>query len=111
MRRVTGQEDPTHPVGRHLALVAVEPGQPPRVVHTEIAAKRSPSDLADLGQIRRRGILHLIVPVPGEDPIPTLAERGHEGETVAHSVHREHVVRRGAQPYVRQHDRLRATGK
>ena len=91
---------------RHLALVAVEPGQPARLAHAEVGAQGAPGDLADLVQLERRGVVDLVATVPGEHAVPAVAERGHEGERVADPVDGQHVRRRGAQPDVDQHHRL-----
>ncbi len=106
MRGIPGQEDPAHPVLRRLPLVAVEAGQPAGVVHAEVGAQGAAGGLADLVERKRHVVGDGVAAVPGEDPVVAVAERGDEGERVAHPVDREHVGGRRSDQHVGQHDRL-----
>jgi len=56
--------------------------KPAWVVHAQVSAQRSGGDIADLGEVERRGGGLLVAPIPGKDPIPAVAIRCDEREAV-----------------------------
>jgi hypothetical protein len=75
-------------------------------VHAVVGAKHAPGDLPDLLQLDGRVIGQLPAPVPGNDPIPPVAEWGDEYKAVTSRVDGQHLLRRLAESHVGQHDRL-----
>ena len=86
VRRVAREEDPADPVVRGLALVAVEAGDPARVMHAVVGAEGAPGDLADLVQLDGALSGTLVAAVPADDAVPAVAEGGDEREGVADRV-------------------------
>ena len=106
VRGVAGQEDAARAVGVDLSLVAVEPRQPPRVVHAVVVAQHATRDVSDLVQGHGCRIGSLVVAVPRDDAEIAVTERCDEGEAVFVGVHGEHVARRRLQAHVGQHHGL-----
>jgi hypothetical protein len=71
MGGVAGEKDPTGPVLRHLAFVAVKPGGPPRVMHPDVGAQRPPHGGPQLIEVHWGVVGQLVMPVPGDHAVPT----------------------------------------
>lgn len=105
VRGVPGEEDPAGAVGRHLAFVAVEAGDPAGVVHAVVAAEGAAGDLAHLVQLDRVAVGGLVRVTPAHHAVPAVTEGRDEGEGVAHAAHRQDIARLLGQPDVGQSHR------
>jgi len=80
---VASKQDAAQAVPGHLALIAVEPRHPPRIVHAVVGAERRADNVADFAEADRRVLGHLVVLAPGDDPVQAVAEGHDQGEGIA----------------------------
>ncbi len=103
---VAGEEDVAVAVGGHLALVGVEAGDPPGVVHAEVGAEGAAGGLLDLLEVDGVVVGLLVFAVPGEDAPVLVAEGGDEAERAVAARDGGAVLGRVGELDVGEHDRF-----